>query len=47
MAIDVEVGRAAVSTSPYCVGKFAECWQIVSGVKRDAMFEGESFAVRD
>jgi hypothetical protein len=36
-----------MSTSSHGVGEFAERRQIVSGVERDAVFEGETFAVRD
>jgi len=45
MAIDIEVGRAAVSSSSHDIGQFAESRQIVSGIKRDSVCEGEPFAI--
>ena len=47
MAIDVEVSGATVSSSSHGVGKFAECREIVSGVKCDAIFERQSFTRDD
>jgi hypothetical protein len=44
MSVDVEVCRAAVATSSDQIGEFAERGQIVSGIKRDTVGEGESFA---
>jgi hypothetical protein len=47
MAIDVEVSRAAVSTSSHDVGELAECGKIVGGVERETVVKSESLAVRD
>ena len=44
MAVDIEVCGATVASSSDEIGEFAECRKIVSGIKRDTVCEGESFA---
>jgi hypothetical protein len=47
VSIDIEVGRATVSSSADYVGQLTETRQIVRGVEHQTIFKRETFAARD